>query len=78
MMLQALPKYIKMGPDRMGCWLTTTAPAPSSDRNRLPLPDPIEVDPRESPTMIESGRAPGGRRMVPIVGFGLVFPFFRG
>ena len=59
-------------------WLTTTAPASSSNRNRLPLPDPIEVDPWESPTIIESGHAQGGRRVVPIVGLGLVFPFFRG
>src|SRR5258707_1248686 len=78
MMLKSWPKYTRRGRESRGGWLTPPAPASSSDRNRLPLPDPIEVDPRESPTMIESGRALGGRRMVPIVGFGLVFPFFRG
>ena len=58
-------------------WLTTTDPASSSDRTREPRPDPIEVVPGNRRRLIESGLASGGRRMVPIVGFGLVFPYFE-
>ena len=57
-------------------WLTATEPAPCEHAPASLTPARLKSTPRFRRRLIGSDRVSGGRRMFPIVGFGLVFPYF--